>query len=269
VSRSDGGSPRRRPESSSADFTQRFEIGGLLDRGELAGENPNRCYQGDHAELELRLAELEARVEDDKRLGALDDKGRRWPWKELSESVKFNLIRGEIDNLHLGTELRPYAIIDRDVDIRGVSGERRREFKANRFDSVAANLRQQWYDDGLGAGGDRWEDQSTRYKVSYLAEFAGANTAPFKRFAEAARPLLGMAPGEEFTADQEWVTHEFHASREKYESRRVEPGRLGGKTAERQLWPSELAKANRHKQPGQEQGRNNEKVNGKDTGHSI
>jgi hypothetical protein len=36
-------------------------------------------------------------------------------------------------------------------------------------------------------------------------------------------------------------------------------------------WPSELAKANRHKQPGQDQGKSNgnEKANGNDDGHSL
>jgi hypothetical protein len=50
-----------------------------LDRGELAGENPNPLYQGDRADLALRMTEFEARVEDCKRLGALDAHGARWP----------------------------------------------------------------------------------------------------------------------------------------------------------------------------------------------
>jgi hypothetical protein len=233
---------------------------GVRERLDCDGHDP--LDPDGRADLALRLAELEARVEHYKHSlwGSVRE--------ELKEDVKFEHIVGEIGTLHLESEAAAYLVIDREVEVTRLPEEKRREFEADRFDSVAANLRQQWYDDGLGAGGDRWEDQPTQYKVSYLADFAGAYKAPFERFAEAARPLLGMAPGEEFTADQEWVKHEFHASSEKYESRQAE---VEQKAAQRQLWPSEIAAKNRQKQPAQDQGKGSgrDKDNGRDDGHSM
>lgn len=36
-----------------------------------------------------------------------------------------------------------------------------------------------------------------------------------------------------------------------------------------ETWPSEIAKANRQKQPGPDQGKSNDKANGHDAGHSM
>ncbi len=63
-----------------------------LDHGELEGENPNPLYQGDRAELALRFAELEARIEDFKQLGVQDAKGTRWPWREPSDEQRLDRI---------------------------------------------------------------------------------------------------------------------------------------------------------------------------------
>ena len=85
------------------------------------------------------------------------------------------------------------------------------------FDQVAANLRQHWYDDGLDFAGDKWEDRPALAKLAYLADFAGALDVSFERFAEAARGVLGMEPGQEFTPDHEWfIAHEFQQVQQRY-----------------------------------------------------
>lgn len=88
-----------------------------LDRGELNGENPDPSYQGDRAELALRLAELEARVEEDKRIGLVESRDRRIPWQSLGEEEKFDLIMGDIRELHLESELGAYGVLNREVDM--------------------------------------------------------------------------------------------------------------------------------------------------------
>lgn len=103
-----------------------------LDRGELDGENPNPRYQGDRTELALRLTELGARVEDARQLGALDIRGQLWPWRELSEEQKFDLIAREIADLHLDTEAKAFGLIDREVDLMRVPEERRQAFEEAR-----------------------------------------------------------------------------------------------------------------------------------------
>ena len=96
-----------------------------LDRGELNGENPDPSYQGDRAELALRLAELEARVEEDKRIGLVESRDRRIPWQSLVEEEKFDLIMGNIRELHLESELGAYGVLNREVDMtRAVEGRR-------------------------------------------------------------------------------------------------------------------------------------------------
>lgn len=88
------------------------------------------------------------------------------------------------------------------------------------FDDIARNLRQRWYADGLGDLGEKWEDRPPMAHVWYLADFAGAYNVSFERFAEAAKPLLGMAPGQGFTADHDWfVTHAYYNRREQYDYR--------------------------------------------------
>ena len=101
-------------------------------------------------------------------------------------------------------------------------GHRRGTSHADAFDQVAANLRQQWLDDGLGYAGDLWEGQPTLYKLTYLANFAAAMGVSFERYEEAARGVVGLGPGQQFTPEHEWfIAHEFQEATGKYASRRV------------------------------------------------
>jgi hypothetical protein len=120
---------------------RREALDGLRDRlghGELGGENPNPLYQGDRAELALRFAELEVRIEDFKQLGVPDGRGARLAWRELAEGVKFDLILREVDELHLGAEASAFYVIDREVDMTRVPGETRSEFEESRAEAWPA-----------------------------------------------------------------------------------------------------------------------------------
>lgn len=86
------------------------------------------------------------------------------------------------------------------------------------FDAVAANLRQQWHYDGMDAFGT-WEAFPTLGKLSYLAEFAVAMGVSFERFEEAARGVLSLQAGQQFTPEHEWfIAHEFQQTSWKYAS---------------------------------------------------
>ena len=123
------------------------------------------------------------------------------------------------------------------------------------FDRIAANLRQQWEDDGLKGPGDRWEDEPVLYKVSYLADFAVAYGVSFERFAAAARHTLGMMPGQEFTADHKWyVAHEYYTQQEKYAMRRADEERLA-KMNNRSDEVGAIATSDRNDMPTPEEGR--------------
>lgn len=80
----------------------------------------------------LRLAELEAHVEDFKRSGVTDDRGRRWAWQQISEGEKLDRIWPEIEDLRLTTEPKAYEVIGIEVDIRGLPEEQRRTFEGDR-----------------------------------------------------------------------------------------------------------------------------------------
>ncbi len=107
-----------------------------LDRGELDGESPDPSYQGDRAELALRLAELDARVEEDKRIGLVESRDRRIPWQALGEGEKFDLIMGDIRELHLESESGAYGVLVREVDMTRAPEERRREFEGSRSENA-------------------------------------------------------------------------------------------------------------------------------------
>jgi len=93
---------------------------------------------------------------------------------------------------------------------------------ADAFDQVAADLGQQWLDDGLGYAGDLWEGQPTLYKLTYLANFAAAMGVSFERFAEAARGIVGRETGRPCTPEQEWfIAYEFQEATGKYASYRA------------------------------------------------
>jgi hypothetical protein len=95
------------------------------------------------------------------------------------------------------------------------------------FDRVAGNLRQQWYDDGFGMTGDRWENEPVLTKLSYLADYAGAYDVSFERYVKAARQALDMTDGQEFTAEHNTAATElFHRSQAKYAHSRAEDLRL-------------------------------------------
>jgi hypothetical protein len=93
-----------------------------LEAGELDGENPNPPYQGDRAEYALRLAMLDAGVEDHKRFGILDNNGESGAWQELNEEQKFDRIMWDIRKLGLESEPTAYRVIGREVDLTRVAG---------------------------------------------------------------------------------------------------------------------------------------------------
>ena len=101
-------------------------------------------------------------------------------------------------------------------------GHRRGTSHADAFDQVAADLGQQWLDDGLGYAGDLWEGQPTLYKLTYLANFAAAMGVSFERFAEAARGIVALETGQQCTPEQEWfIAYEFQEATGKYASHRA------------------------------------------------
>ena len=100
-----------------------------LDRGD-AGHDP--LDLDGSADLALRLAELEARVEDDRQLGARDAQGQRWPWAGLAEKTKLDLILVEMGDLHLESEPAAYDLAARSVDPARLTVPTRREFEEAR-----------------------------------------------------------------------------------------------------------------------------------------
>jgi hypothetical protein len=94
------------------------------------------------------------------------------------------------------------------------------------FDHVAENLRQYWYDEGLGSPRDSWVGLPAEDKIAYLADFAGANDVPYERFAATARKMLEMGPGQEFSADiTQHLRRELDQSREWYARYRADQRR--------------------------------------------
>ena len=95
------------------------------------------------------------------------------------------------DQLTPGTELTDFAPAGLELEAEGKSND---ASLADAFDRLAANLADEWRDDGLGYAGHAWEDQPILYRVSYLADFAGAMGIPFERYVVAARHTrLGCA----------------------------------------------------------------------------
>jgi hypothetical protein len=108
------------------------ELRSQLDKGELDGEDPNPVYRGDRVNTALRLAQLQARVEDYKQLGGEDRRGVLRRWQELSEGEKFDRIMDEVVGLDLGSEARVYDIVMREVDMTRAPEERRQAFEDGR-----------------------------------------------------------------------------------------------------------------------------------------
>jgi hypothetical protein len=158
-----------------------------IDRGELGGENPSPAYQGDRAEDALRMAELEARIEDFKHLGAPDRDGRRWPWQKLSDAQRLYEIDLEIDDLHLGSETRVREIVLREVDIAHLSPERRRvltdEWQEPGPTSLDAergtDARVEYYADDVPANGryQVWQDRG--WPQSRIEQIFGGSPSRF------------------------------------------------------------------------------------------
>ena len=69
------------------------------------------------------------------------------------------------------------------------------------FDRAVATLRRNFREHSLG---ENWEDLSAERKVGYLATFAAVHDAPFERFADAARHVLGHRSREDLTPDDWW-----------------------------------------------------------------
>ena len=188
-----------------------------LDAGDFDYEIPDRASHDDPGGRALRQIELKARIEDNKRFGVLDDRGERRAWDTLGETDKFELIMEEIQALRLESEPAAYARIAAEVDRSRIPLDTRRDFEQrwaqawaglemerDAFDEVVADLRQRWYDDGLGATGKRWEDQPVLTRVAYLADFAAAMDVAFDRFADATLDLFGVAAQSQLTSNQEW-----------------------------------------------------------------
>jgi hypothetical protein len=85
----------------------------------------------------LRLAEFEARVEDFKQVGVIDDEVTLRRWGDLSEGEKFDRIMDQVTGLYLGSESSAYGVLFREVDMTRVPEETRREFESNRQEAWA------------------------------------------------------------------------------------------------------------------------------------
>jgi hypothetical protein len=171
------------------------ELRARFDRGALDSENANPLYQGDRAELALRLAELEARVEDAKHIGDADpDPGRYRRWEDLHEEVKLDFILREMRELRLETESATYFVIDREVDIAHVPDKDRREFEAARQEAWPARGREKqsdFLDDGI-----TWIETPPPSRAESDAFWDGFLEGGFNSPAEPGRPTR---PGPEET----------------------------------------------------------------------
>ncbi len=211
------------------------ELLNQLDRGELAGENPNPMYQDDRAGLALRLCELEARIEDLKHAGDDDwDPDRYRRWEHCLEEVKCRAVLEEVEALGLTTEQAAYEIL-REVDLHEMPEEDQRHVEAARdaawpprdpFDRVVANLPQewdrtwqQWFDDFPFplSPGESWQAEPPGRKIAFLADYAEHFEVSSERFAEAARQVLGLEPGQAFPADVEPHLQRYAATRSDWE----------------------------------------------------
>ena len=78
-----------------------------LDRGELSGGTRDPLDLDGHVDVAVRLAELKARIEDEKRFASLDGPERPVVWQELGEDEKFDRIVWEIRDLQPLSPNRP------------------------------------------------------------------------------------------------------------------------------------------------------------------
>jgi hypothetical protein len=141
--------------------------------------------------------------------------------QQIRESKPVDIITREVDLARVPEERRERALqIRRDVEWEREETPKRDEPDANigevertlrkglesgevtdTFAFVAANLRQQWYDDGYGSPRDSWEELPAEDKIAYLAEFGAAHRVSFERFVDAAASTLGLASLDAFTPE--------------------------------------------------------------------
>ena len=86
---------------------------GALDDDWAAGE--------DRVTYELRMAELESVIQDDKRDGITVKRRTRVPWDDLTEDEKLGRIEHLIDVFSVEGQPKPVDVIAREVDLAGVS----------------------------------------------------------------------------------------------------------------------------------------------------
>jgi hypothetical protein len=175
------------------------------DRGELEGENPDPAYQGDRAEAAIRLAELDARIDDYKYFGVMDDRGGHHTWEALAEEEKFDRIMADLRHLHLDSEAGAYQVIGREVDMtRPLEGgrtnpaeeeaERQRQAKYALPNEAAAAFKSRieeglWttcFTDGEKAWAD-WSDlipEAKLYRLARVMDWEQVPESYFRTMAE-------------------------------------------------------------------------------------
>jgi hypothetical protein len=172
-----------------------------LDRGEFGGGSGDRLDLDGRADAALRLAELEARVEDEKRLGAPDRDGKRWPWRELTEEQKLGEIEMEIAELHLGSEPKAYDVISREADMSRVPEERRRAFEEGRleaqetraiteYDAAVVEMTREGSKEVSGLA-RAWQAGSERERLGLLAKLAMDHGVDEEVFVRRALRVMG------------------------------------------------------------------------------
>jgi hypothetical protein len=172
-----------------------------IDRGEFDGAGRDPLDPDDRVDRALRLAELEARVEDEKRLGAPDRDGKRWPWRELTEEQKLGEIELEIGELHLGAEPKAYEVVAREVDLARVPEARRRTFEESReeaqeiraiteYDAAVAEMTREG-SRGVSGLARAWQAGSEWERLGLLAQLALDHGVEEEVFVRAARRVMG------------------------------------------------------------------------------
>jgi hypothetical protein len=125
-----------------------------LDASELDGESPICSDRG--AGYALRMAELEADIEDGKHFGATVQRPVEIAWAELTEAEKLDSIERAIVYLGLDGASKPVDIICREVNLDGVPDDRRQRALERRDD-------------------DDWEPDETRPALEMACKEAEAS----------------------------------------------------------------------------------------------
>jgi hypothetical protein len=96
-----------------------------LDAGELAGESLHPSDRSDRAGYALRMAELEAIIQDYKHSGDTSLRPVQLSWEQLGEEEKLDRIERAIGFLSLEGESKTGHFIGREVDLARVPEDRR------------------------------------------------------------------------------------------------------------------------------------------------